>query len=291
MVHLVGKILAEDRDEIVLYYAPPEVSVHGPSHPSDVVVAQAGQALAEKVFERARCMLPAKLAERVTTVTGHQKPRHGIPAAAKVHRPDLIAVGARGASRFGLPRLGSVSRAVVHASEVPVLVARARKRGQADPLEILLCCARTGQHSAAGALLRQLSLPSDAQGQVIHVAESPFGDGIPEWLEAEARAADTEPAAQQFVADHDKQIANWKDELAKYCGELPEIFQSNRPVIREGHAGEQVVKYAESAQSDLIVVGAHAVSALARILMGSTSEYILTHASSSVLVVPHHDTP
>ncbi|MDC0936248.1 universal stress protein [Pirellulales bacterium] len=290
-IRQLGHLLSPERDSIVFYYAPPEIQVHGASRPDRAVVELASEALAEKVFDRSRNLLPSKLAERVTAATGQQKPRHGIPAAAKVHRPDLIAVGARGASRFGLPRLGSVSRSVVHSSEVPVLVARARRRPETDPLHLLLCCARTESGGAAGAFISQLAIPEAAAGHVLHVGESPFGDGIPEWLEAEARVTESEPAAQEYVAAHDDKLNRWREELTKYCGELPPVFHAHRPVIREGHPGEQIVKYAEANSCDLVVVGAHSAGPIARMLMGSTSEYVLTHAACSVLIVPHHETP
>lgn len=291
VINLLSRLLSPDTDSVVLYYSPPQVFVRGSSLPSHAVVEQAGQALAEKVFDRARSMLPKELANRTTTVAGRQKPRRGIPAAAKVHRPDLIAVGARGAGRFGLPRLGSVSRAVVHSSEAPVLVARERDKPASDPLQVLLCCAHPDSGNPAGEFLNQISIPADAVGRVVHVGESPFGDGIPDWLEAEARVAESEPAAKAYVAAHDEQLKASTQEVAKYCGELPSIFRTTPPAIREGNPGEQIVKHAESDQSDLIVIGAHASGPIARMLMGSTSEYVLTHAACSVLIVPHHEAP
>ena len=58
-----------------------------------------------------------------------------------------------------------------------------------------------------------------------------------------------------------------------------------RHLVRVGHAGETIVDVAKNLQSELIVVGAIGHSMLHRMLLGSTSDYVATHAECSVLVV------
>ena len=60
----------------------------------------------------------------VTTQVRHGNPAHEIVAAADEGGNDLIVIGSRGRGRVADALLGSVSRAVVHQSRVPVLVAR-----------------------------------------------------------------------------------------------------------------------------------------------------------------------
>ena len=55
--------------------------------------------------------------------------------------------------------------------------------------------------------------------------------------------------------------------------------------IREGRPAETIVDIAQSWGADLIVVGAKGHSQIDRILLGSTSDYVATHAHCSVLVV------
>ncbi len=55
--------------------------------------------------------------------------------------------------------------------------------------------------------------------------------------------------------------------------------------IREGEFGPTLVKAAKEADVDLVVVGARGRSAVSRILLGSVSDYVATHAPCSVLVV------
>ncbi|MEM8670180.1 MAG: universal stress protein [Planctomycetota bacterium] len=55
--------------------------------------------------------------------------------------------------------------------------------------------------------------------------------------------------------------------------------------VIEGNAQETIVDLAKQRDSDLIVIGAKGHSKIDRILLGSTSDYVATHAPCSVLVV------
>ncbi len=56
-------------------------------------------------------------------------------------------------------------------------------------------------------------------------------------------------------------------------------------VVREGPPAETIVTVARELRPELLVIGATGQSAVARILLGSTSDYVATHAPCSVLVV------
>lgn len=56
-------------------------------------------------------------------------------------------------------------------------------------------------------------------------------------------------------------------------------------VAREGSPAETIVAVARERKPELLVIGATGHSAVARILLGSTSDYVATHAPCSVLVV------
>jgi len=55
-------------------------------------------------------------------------------------------------------------------------------------------------------------------------------------------------------------------------------------VVKEGHRGETVIQVAEQVDADLILVGARGHSMVGRLLLGSTSDFVATHASCSVMV-------
>lgn len=58
-----------------------------------------------------------------------------------------------------------------------------------------------------------------------------------------------------------------------------------RHVVEQGNRGETIVHVAKEQAVDLVVIGARGHSAVTRLLLGSTSDFVATHAQSSVLVV------
>jgi nucleotide-binding universal stress UspA family protein len=58
-----------------------------------------------------------------------------------------------------------------------------------------------------------------------------------------------------------------------------------RSVLVRGHAAEAIVKYAESEGVNLIVVGHHGHSRIARFLLGSTSDRVSEHSPCTVMIV------
>lgn len=55
---------------------------------------------------------------------------------------------------------------------------------------------------------------------------------------------------------------------------------------RPGHAADTLVRIAHDERFDLLVLGRRGHSAIARWLIGSTSERVLRHASCPVLIAP-----
>jgi len=55
-------------------------------------------------------------------------------------------------------------------------------------------------------------------------------------------------------------------------------------IVREGHRGETIVQIANKMEVDLVIVGARGHSMVSRLLLGSTSDFVATHAECSVLV-------
>ena len=61
--------------------------------------------------------------------------------------------------------------------------------------------------------------------------------------------------------------------------------------LQIGHAGEQICGRASDLRADLIVTSTHGTTGFRHILLGSTAEYVVRHASCPVLVVPTHLRP
>lgn len=70
---------------------------------------------------------------------------------------------------------------------------------------------------------------------------------------------------------------------------IAELFQGEEVVtshlICHGHVGHTITEEARRINADLIVIGAQGHSAISRVLLGSTSDFVSTQASCSVLAV------
>ena len=100
------------------------------------------------------------------------------------------------------------------------------------------------------------------------------------------------PAASIYWGGRDEELsrletANALEAYQRATMVLAEVgcVATHAPQI--GHAADEIVRYAEEYNADLIVVGAKGHSMLTKILLGSTTDFVSTHAPCSVLVVRH----
>jgi nucleotide-binding universal stress UspA family protein len=56
-------------------------------------------------------------------------------------------------------------------------------------------------------------------------------------------------------------------------------------VIRQGHAGNEIVRAAKENNADLVIVGSHGKSEVDRLLLGSVSSFVVSNCTANVLVV------
>lgn len=56
-------------------------------------------------------------------------------------------------------------------------------------------------------------------------------------------------------------------------------------VVRDGSAGEEIVKVVAETEADLVVVGSNRHSSLHNLILGSTAAYLTTHSPTPVLVM------
>lgn len=77
--------------------------------------------------------------------------------------------------------------------------------------------------------------------------------------------------------------------IAEACQQIERLFAGAdatvETVVVEGHPGKTIVAEAKSRKSELVVLGAVGHSALDRMLVGSVSDFVATHAHCSVLIV------
>ena len=87
------------------------------------------------------------------------------------------------------------------------------------------------------------------------------------------------PTAGELVESAETRM---KDFVAKHLNNSPHGHESS---IVVGHAATEVVNYANKVNAKLIVMTTHGYSGMKHVLLGSTTEDVLRHASCPVLSI------
>jgi nucleotide-binding universal stress UspA family protein len=248
--------------------------------------------LARAVFDETKGHLPAAMLDRCQEIVGTQKPSHGILVAADEYRADLIVLGARGSGRLKEPTVGSVARAVAHHATIPVLIVRQPAAAQpAVSPRVLLAGDGSPASRHAGEVLGKFSWPAETVGRVLTVIEPPLRGQLAQWLEDWLYLQEAESLHLGHFEPTPEEQDRTRENLVRWCGELPVMFQRQPPLLIVGHARQEILKAIDAEQIDLVVVGARGMGATGRLLLGSTSEHLLMHAPCSILIVRQHERP
>ncbi len=285
----VGPLLTPVRDEIILYCSPPHVKLASKAVTAEMVAA-AQTALADSILAEAVKRLPNEWQPAAKRLVGTADARHGILAASEQTHAEMIVVGARGLSRFERLFLGSVSRAVVHGSRVPVWIARPRPTTAPSAYQILLCCENASTARCPLELLSKLAWPEGTACSALTVISSVFAGRLPAWLEEQARSPDVDEMVRHWVREHDEEVQKNLAEMGQCLKDFPGKFSQARPLVAEGEAVEHILAETGRQHADLVVLGARQARSTAATIFGSTAEAVLNHAGCSVLVVPHPET-
>jgi nucleotide-binding universal stress UspA family protein len=283
-VRFVGRLLGDEPAPLYLYYAPPSINFINQSGMDPETLERVETSLVSAVFERAKEQLPHAVRSHVVTIRGTHKAKHGLLAAADEHRSDLIVVGSHGMRPLEWLRVGSVSRSVAQAATVPVLVVRQPPAAAAErPFRVLVACDRTDLSEFAKSFIQRFDWPADTQGEVMTVYESYLGE-VPDWLQETLVRESGLPPGERFEPfAEDKHRA--QEQVTQWAADLPPAFRSKPPQLAEGHAARLIVERLQSEPFDLVIVGARRQGVMGRMLLGSTSFAVLSHAPCSVLIV------
>lgn len=94
----------------------------------------------------------------------------------------------------------------------------------------------------------------------------------------------------------DFDLKMWREQWKTYANECLEQLQSLATKVRQagltvefcqlmGSTGRVICEFAESWGAELIVMGSHGHAGLKELLLGSVSNYVVHHASCSVLII------
>jgi nucleotide-binding universal stress UspA family protein len=278
-VRMVGRLVDPSRDEVAIYFSPMELEKRLLGRSRRII-----DGAAAALFEEACSLLPGGFAKPVEMIASSKSAAVGLLEAAAGWHADLLVVGARGHGSVEQFLLGSVSRAVVHGANLPVLVVRGTPPADGGPKTLV--CYQPASAATIAALIGRLRWPDNTVGSVIGVTESMLAGPLPSWLEKTVRDPDTAAIADAWQQEHDKDVAAISSSLSAFQSTLPAAFRSQTPIIVEGNPGEQILTRSKQDGSDLIVIGRTPSDILTRWLLGSTSEAVLTNATASVLIIP-----
>jgi nucleotide-binding universal stress UspA family protein len=278
-VRLVGGLVDPASDAVAVCFSPLELERHLPGQPHEMI-----DGAVDALFEEVCSLLPRGLAIAPERIRLEQAAAVGLLESAGTWRADVLVVGARGHGTIEGFVLGSVSRAVVHGAQLPVLVARAVPPAGQGPR--VLVCHHPASAAALTAALGRVHWPDGTDGRVIGVTESLLAGPLPAWVERRVRDPDTAAIALAWRQEHQTEVAALGGTLAAFAAGLPESFRRREPIVAEGNPGERILERAAADHVDLVVLGRTPTDAFSRWLLGSTSEAVLTRATASVLIVP-----
>ena len=218
--------------------------------------AREAEAAALAVVERIKAQAQAAGLACDTVVRRGDEPHREIVAEARAGNIDVIVMGRRGGRGRARMMVGDATAKVIGEAHGSILVCPKAAGMFSQRIVLGTDGSRFSDAAAiaAGNLARRAGLPVTVAG----VMKPAFG---------EARRAEAKAAVERVVAHF---AAEGIDAEA---------------LLEEGQPDEVVVGTAATRGADLIVVGSHGRTGMARLLMGSTSERIIGLAACAVLVV------
>lgn len=264
-------------------------------------------AIAQELEEYVAKHVPPDVPVHRELMTG--PPTAVIEEYAASTRADLVVLGTHGRGGVSRLLLGSVAERALRISQRPTLIVRqpegsdgetgrpaARPVSEEAPrLRHVLCpvnytdIARAAfEH--AGAVARTFG----ASLTVVFAVEPSHGYLAPgelrsaeEQLQAWLRDTpnDTETRDHPTRGDGSPSAPGATEGATPAAGQAPPHCQM-QPIVRHGDAGEQVIRLAQEADVDLIVIGAQHRTFVDTTVLGVTTVRVTRHAPCPVLVVP-----
>jgi nucleotide-binding universal stress UspA family protein len=196
--------------------------------------------------------------------------------------PDLLVAGSHGRSGFARLFLGSVSLQLVSKAACSVRVARAAGwSDHAGPVRILIGNDGSPQAQAVIRAVGARAWPKNTEAEIVSIVETL----VPVMTSLEASTYAQEPAYSVIQEADERERLR----LAKIASESESVLRGAGLVVTskviDGDPREILVLEAERFKADAVFVGARGHGQLERLLLGSVSNYVVTHAPCSVEVV------
>jgi nucleotide-binding universal stress UspA family protein len=213
------------------------------------------------------------------------RPFEEICRLARKQKIDLIVAATRGNTGVKHLLLGSTAERMVRYSPCPVLVihpkAKNRKKAKPDllfgkilvPIDFSDCSLKGLEYAKA------LAKPFGSKLVLLNSVAFQY------YITSDEYARYDLPLLMQQAEKASRR--QMRDLIEKTDWEGIEV----RPSLQIGHPGPQICALAAGHHADLIVTSTHGTTGFKHILVGSTAEYVVRHATCPVLVVPSHERP
>ena len=193
---------------------------------------------------------------------------------ASASHTNLIVLGAIGHSALQRVLLGSVAEYVSQHAKSSILVVRPRATNyrKRSPCRVLVALENTPHDRKVLSNLHALQFDSAAEIHLVHVMP------VLNFFRQDLRKRSPELWIQAYdsAVEHAKSL----EEMVAHAG-----YETHARAVESEHVGKALIKYAEDNHCDLIVTGDRGHNSIERLLLGSTSRFILRHSPSSMLVV------
>jgi nucleotide-binding universal stress UspA family protein len=202
---------------------------------------------------------------------------------ARVRRPDLIVLGAKGLRSTMSILLGGVAQHVVEYACCPVLIMRAPYH---EFCRILLVTDGSPSSQSAARYLGKFPVPPDADISVMHV--------LPPMLPAimmepalggwqTVYAIPTAPEKDTILEK--KELRAGEALLRKTRSLLQHYGIESTSILARGDAATEILDHASKNRVELIVAGSRGLSQFKSLWLGSVSRKLVHYADCSVLIV------
>jgi universal stress protein E len=209
---------------------------------------------------------------RRTVITGD--PFAGILSTAESTKADLIVMGAHRKQLLRDIFVGTTVERVIRIGPFPVLMANDEVKWSYRTALAAVDMSEPSAHAIRTA--RKLRLVDDARFMIVH-AFIPPGQGMMSY------AGMTSESIDEYVAGARQRATN---ELAAFleANEFGDHGWSRQ--VEEGRPSTVISRIVEARKPDLLVIGTHGRSGIARALLGSVTEEALRSLDLDILAVP-----
>lgn len=206
-------------------------------------------------------------------------PAYALNEVARRYGAHLMVIGPQKSSRWQERLLGSVTSAVLHHAEMPLLLLKARITADRPESTCRIKAAELLRHvlfptdfseiaARAGQVLEQLAPRGITRVTLVNALDVPGGEAYP-------------PGFQEMaVAQAQSQLASWEARL-KQAG-IPRVD----PVFDPGHPLPALLHILESEDISLIIMGTQGKGFVREIFLGSVAHNVARLAPCPVLLIP-----